>query len=84
MLKKIKLVMWLLLALFVVWLFLPKSEEELEAERHAKELQDRQNGGYMTDEQKAKDDAYKKEKDERREFKRRLNWALERAKREEE
>ena len=76
--------MWLLLALCVVWLFLPKSEEELEAERHAKELQDRQNGGYMTDEQKAKDDAYQKEKAERREFKRRLNWALERAKREEE
>ena len=57
--------MWLLLALCVVWLFLPKSEEELEAERHAKELQDRQNGGYMTDEQKAKDDAYQKEKAER-------------------
>ena len=76
--------MWLLLAIFVVWLFLPTSAEEIEAEQHAKELQDRQNGGYMTDEQKAKDDAYQKEKQERREFKRRLNWALERAKREEE
>ena len=34
----------------------------------------------MTDEQKAKNDAYEKEKDERRAFKRRLNWALEHSK----
>jgi hypothetical protein len=37
-------------------------------------------GGYVNDEQKVKDDAYQKEKDERKAFKRRLNWALEHSK----
>jgi len=54
--------------------------EAYEASKRTLEISKRMDGGYVNDEQKAKDDAYQKEKDEVRAYKRRLNWALEHSK----
>ena len=71
----------------LVWYCYPNSDAKIEADKEAYETSKRSleiskriDGGYVNDEQKVKDDAYQKEKDERKAFKRRLNWALEHSK----